>query len=310
MNSPVPLSPASWRLWLRMARPGFLVVTAVGCAVGMASAAACGCGFSWPRAVATLALALLAHASANMHNDFADAVSGADAANTAGLYPFTGGSRLVQGGVVTAQDMRQVSLGLGMIVALGGLLLAFQSGGGLLLIGLAGLLLAWAYSAPPLALMSRGLGEIAVALAWALVVVGADYVQRGRFFVIPAVAALGYGLMIGNVLLANACPDAVADARVGKRTLAVRLGLARAAWLYLAVALAAQAWVVAMVAALVLPLPTLAALAAAPLSLAAGVLLRRHAGQPGRLRPALVLGIVAALVYGLGLAWGFWMVRA
>ena len=285
-----------------MARPGFLVVTAVGCAVGMASAAACGCGFSWPRAVATLALALLAHASANMHNDFADAVSGADAANTAGLYPFTGGSRLVQGGVVTAQDMRQVSLGLGMIVALGGLLLGFQSGGGLLL--------SWAYSAPPLALMSRGLGEVAVALAWALVVVGADYVQRGRFFVIPAVAALGYGLMIGNVLLANAFPDAVADARVGKRTLAVRLGLARAAWLYLAVALAAQAWVVAMVAALVLPLPTLAALAAAPLSLAAGVLLRRHAGQPGRLRPALVLGIAAALVYGLGLAWGFWMVRA
>jgi len=60
----------------------------------------------------------------------------------------------------------------------------------------------------------------------------------------------------------------------------------------------------------VLPRPTLAALAAAPLSLAAGVLLRRHAGQPGRLRPALVLGIAAALVYGLGLAWGFWMVRA
>ncbi|MBU6465598.1 MAG: hypothetical protein KGQ30_02680, partial [Burkholderiales bacterium] len=53
-----------------------------------------------------------------------------------------------------------------------------------------------------------------------------------------------------------------------------------------------------------------AALAAVPLSLAAGVLLRCHAGEPGRLRPALVLGIAAALVYGLGLAWGFWMVRA
>lgn len=293
-----------------MARPGFLVVTAVGCALGMASAAACGCGFSWERGLATLALALLAHASANMQNDFADAVSGADAANTGGLYPFTGGSRLVQGGVVSAQDMRRVSLALGIVVAMGGLLLAVHSGGGLLLIGLAGLLLAWAYSAPPLALMSRGLGEIAVALVWALVVVGADYVQRGRFFVIPAVAALGYGLMIGNVLLANAFPDAAADASVGKRTLAVRLGLRRAACLYLAVALAAQAWVVGMVVAVVLPVPTLAALAAAPLSLAAGVLLLRRKNTPERLRPALVLGIAAALVYGLGLTWGFWMVRA
>lgn len=293
-----------------MARPGFLVVTAVGCVVGMAAAAACGCGFSWPRALGTLVLALLVHAAANMQNDFADAMNGADAANTGGLYPFTGGSRLVQNGVVTAQDMRHFSLALAMAVVPGGLLLAVHSGGGLLLVGLAGLVLAWAYSSPPLALMSRGLGEVAVALAWALVVVGADYVQRGRFFLIPAVAALGYGLMIGNVLLANAFPDAAADARVGKRTLAVRLGTRRAAWLYLAVAAAAQAWVVGMVVAVVLPVPTLAALAAAPLSLTAGVLLWLRAGEPQRLRPALVLGIAAALVYGLGLAWGFWMVRA
>ena len=49
-----------------------------------------------------------------------------------------------------------------------------------------------------------------LALAWALVVVGADHVQRGRFFLVPAAAALGYGLMIGNILLANAFPDAAA----------------------------------------------------------------------------------------------------
>ena len=42
----------------------------------------------------------------------------------------------------------------------------------------AGLLLAWAYSAPPLRLMSRGLGELTVALVWFLVVIGADLVQR------------------------------------------------------------------------------------------------------------------------------------
>ena len=92
-------------LALRMARPGFLVITAVGCLIGVASAASAGSGVSGLRALVTLVLALLAHAAANMLNDHADALNGADAANTQGLYPFTGGSRLVQSGAVPASAM-------------------------------------------------------------------------------------------------------------------------------------------------------------------------------------------------------------
>ena len=206
--SMVSRSARSAALGLRMARPGFLVITAVACLIGMASAAACGCGFSPLRAAATLVLALLAHAAANMLNDHADAVSGADAANATGLFPFTGGSRLVQQGLVDAQDMRHLAIALLMVVVPGGLWLALHSGGGLVLLGLIGVLLGWAYSAPPLALMSRGVGELAVAVAWGLVVVGADYVQRGQFFLIPSVAAVSYALLIANILIANGFPDA------------------------------------------------------------------------------------------------------
>ncbi len=292
-----------------MARPGFLVITLIACLVGMASAAACGCGFSPSRAAVTLALALMAHAAANMLNDHEDARNGADAANADGLFPFTGGSRLVQQGLVQAQDMRHLAMALLMVVVPGGLWLALQSGGGLVLLGLVGLLLGWAYSAPPLALMSRGVGELAVAMAWGLVVVGADYVQRGQFFLIPSVAAVSYALLIANILIANGLPDARSDAQVGKRTLAVRLGPRTGAVVYLALALLAHVWVAAMVWAVVLPVQTLWALASAPLALAAGVLLLRHGDQPARLRPALVLGIAAAVVHGLGLALGFWLVR-
>ena len=292
-----------------MARPGFLVITLIACLVGMASAAACGCGFSPSRAAVTLALALMAHAAANMLNDHEDARNGADAANADGLFPFTGGSRLVQQGLVQAQDMRHLAMALLMVVVPGGLWLALQSGGGLVLLGLVGLLLGWAYSAPPLALMSRGVGELAVAMAWGLVVVGADYVQRGQFFLIPSVAAVSYALLIANILIANGLPDARSDAQVGKRTLAVRLGPRTGAVVYLALALLAHVWVAAMVWAVVLPVQTLRALASAPLALAAGVLLLRHGDQPARLRPALVLGIAAAVVHGLGLALGFWLVR-
>ena len=293
----------------RMARPGFLVITVVACLVGMASAAACGCGFAPGRAAATLGLALLAHAAANMLNDHADAVSGADAANVEGVLPFTGGSRLVQQGVVQAQDMRHLAIALLMLVVPGGLWLAVQSGAGLVLLGLMGVLLGWAYSAPPLALMSRGVGELAVAVAWGLMVVGADYVQRGQFFLIPSVAAVSYALLIANILIANGLPDARSDAQVGKRTLAVRWGARAVAWVYLALAVLAHLWIAVMVWVVILPEQALWALASAPLALAGGAQLLRHGDQPARLRPALVLGIAAAVVHGLGLALGFWLVR-
>jgi 1,4-dihydroxy-2-naphthoate octaprenyltransferase len=61
-------------------------------------------GFSAPRALATVLLALLAHAGANVLNDYFDARNGADAANHQGLFPFTGGSRLIQNGQVSIAD--------------------------------------------------------------------------------------------------------------------------------------------------------------------------------------------------------------
>ena len=292
-------------LGVRMARPGFLAITAVGCLVGIASAQVAG-GVDAARALLTLLLALMLHAAANMLNDHADALNGADEANTQGLFPFTGGSRLVQGGAVQARDMRNLALVLLALTVPGGLWLALHSGPALLLVGLAGMLLGWAYSMPPLALMSRGLGELAVGLAWGLMVVGADYVQRGQLALAPVAAGGSYALMIANILIANGFPDAQPDARVGKRTLVVRLTPERAAWLYLALALVAHGGVVVLVAVGVLPASVLWALASLPLSLGGGVQLLRHAHSPARLRLALVLGIAAAVLHGLGLAAGFW----
>ena len=294
-------------LVLRMARPGFLAITAVGCLVGIASAQAAVGGVSAGRAWLTLLLALMLHAAANMLNDHADALNGADDANAQGLFPFTGGSRLVQGGVVRASEMRDVALVLLALVVPGGLWLALHSGPALLLVGLAGMFLGWAYSMPPLALMSRGLGELAVGLAWGLMVVGADYVQRGQLALAPLAAGASYALLIVNILIANGFPDAQPDAQVGKRTLVVRLTPARAPWLYLALAILAHGGLAMLVARGFAPVTVLWAEVSLPLSLAAAVLLRRHARSPDRLRPALVLGIAAAVLHGLGLALGFWL---
>lgn len=292
-------------LLLRMTRPGFLVITVIACLLGLSSAAACGCGFDGLRAVGTVALAVLAHAAANVLNDYEDARNGADAANTEGLFPFTGGARLIQNGAVTAADTRRLAAALLLVLVPGGFLLAFHSGGGLVLVGIAGLALGWAYSSPPLQLMSRGLGELAVAAAWWLVVIGADYSQRGQFFVIPASVGLGYGLLVANILLINGLPDARADAAVGKRTLAVRLGPSGAALLFAWLALLAHGWLALSVWLLIPPVAALGGLVSAPLSAAAAVLMWRRRHAPSRLRPAIVLSIGAASLHGLGMAAGF-----
>lgn len=306
-SSPPGTPPApqpGWLTYWRLTRPGFLSLTAVAVLLGNATAWACGCGFSLGVGVATLALALLAHAAANVMNDHADACNGADAANTQGLFPFTGGSRLIQRGEVTPTQARDWARALLLLVVLGGLWLAVQRGATVLGVGMVGLALAWAYSYPPLQLMSRGLGELTVAVAWWLVVVGADVAQRGQWTLMPAVVGVSLGLLVANILLINGLPDAASDRLVGKRTLATRLGPEGVAGLYAALALAAHAWVVGSVALLIPPATALWGLLSLPLSALAGGLLWRHRREPAALRPAIGLSIASAHVHGLALAVG------
>ena len=285
-------------------RPSFLTITAVACVLGTSVAAVCGHGPHWGLALATMVLAVLMHAAANVINDYHDALNGADEANLEGLFPFTGGARLIQTGRASVQDTRHLAIGLVMLLTPAGLVLAVHTGGGLIWLGLVGLLLGWGYSAPPLKLMSRGLGEATVALTWGLVVIGADYVQRGQFFLIPSAVAVSYALLVGNILLINGVPDAVADGQVGKRTLVVRVGARGAAWVYLVVSLVAHTWLVLGVENFIQPRGALWGLASLPLSLFAAVWFIRNAKQPRRLRLAIVLTIAAAVLHGLAMSAG------
>ena len=312
MDHPETLKPAAgstppgpgFFLVVRMMRPGFLVITVIGCVLGLSTAAACGCGLDPWRALGIVVLAVLAHAAANVLNDYEDARNGADAANADGIFPFTGGSRLIQSGTVSEKDTRRLALALLIVLVPGGLLLAARSGAGLLGVGLAGLVLGWAYSAPPLRLMTRGLGELTVAAAWWLVVIGADYSQRGQFFVIPAAIGLSFALLVANILLINGLPDARADAAVGKYTLAVRLGPTGSVGLYVWLAVLAHGWQAVSVGLLIAPQAALWGLLSAPMSLIAAVLMWRARLRVERLRLPIVLTIGAASVHGLAMALG------
>lgn len=283
-------------------RPPFLTVTLVGCLLGLASAWRELGTLDLTRAVVTVVFALVAQAAANVVNDYHDAVSGADAANTGRLFPFTGGSRFIQNGILTPRQTAYFGYGLLLAVIPPGLWLAWVSGPGLLLIGVCGLATAWAYSAPPLKLASRGCGELAIAAGWWLIVVGSDYVQRGTLAWTPALAGVSYALLVANLLYINQFPDHAGDAAAGKNTLVVKLGPETAKWGYFGIAMLAYGWLVLQIGRYNLPQGCAAAAMTLILSLHASRQLREHASTPTALRPAIRLTILAALLHGLILA--------
>ncbi len=188
---------------------------------------------------AAFALALAAivfvHAAVNVINDVYDDISGTDPINTGRVYPFTGGSRFIQSGILDRSAMRRLGLLLLAVAGLLGIALAALKGAVVIVLGLCGAALGVAYSATPLQLSARGFGEVAVGLGFGVLpVMGAAWLQSGTFGLGSLLVSLPLSCWVFNILLINEIPDAEADASVGKRTLPVRMGL-RGTWrLYLA----------------------------------------------------------------------------
>lgn len=283
-------------------RPAFLSVTFVSCLIGLATAYVSGLHIDPAAAAATVIFALVAHAGVNVINDYYDALNGTDAINVDRLFPFTGGSRFIQNGVLTLKETAFFGAALFGVVMLAGVWLMKVSGAGLFWIGAGGLFIGWAYSAPPLKLNSRGLGELCVAAGFLLIAVGTDFVQRHAFVGLPAVAALPLAFLVTNILYINQFPDCKADGAAGKRTVIVRLGPKRAARGYLLLGVLAYGWLAVAVALGLLPWPALAAILPALFTLKAAGVLRAHADNPPQLLPALQMTILAAVSHGTLLA--------
>jgi 1,4-dihydroxy-2-naphthoate octaprenyltransferase len=101
-------------------------------------------------------------------------------------------------------------------------------------------LVGWFYSAPPARLISRGIGEVAVACVTGFAIPAIGYLAvRGQLdplFVYLAVPFVLYGFMLSLSLQA---PDAEIDRKWGKRTLVVRKGARSAFSLILALTVSA-----------------------------------------------------------------------
>ncbi len=293
-----PGKPPVAKLWLQALRAPFLAASLIPVLVGGLAA--------WQlRSVFDVRLFLLAlvgaaciHTGANMANDAWDFRSGNDLA-VRHLNPFAGGSRVLLRGVLDPRLHLAVAM---LFLAAGsavGVYLATVVGVPLLVLGMFGVLVAYAYVGPPLRLAHHGLGEIAVGLEFGPVTLLGTYFVLTRAFDPPAVVLSAcFGLLVTGILWINEVPDISADAAVGKRTLVVRLGVARSTTAFAGIVAAAYAVLIVGVAFFTLTPWALLGLLALPLALRPVRGLRRAGGDPHALIPSNAGMILTTVVTG------------
>ena len=279
-------------------RPKFFTASVLPVLVGTAWAGAADHAFNGAFFALALVATVLAHAATNVYNDVGDDLNGTDPANTGRIYPYTGGSRFIQNGILTREQMHRLAIALTVATLAVGLWLTMLRGVGVLVLGLSGLALGLFYSQPGVQLSGRGSGEAACGVGLGLLpVAGAAWLQAGRVDAGAWLLGTMVAVWVCLILLINEVPDVSADAAAGKHTLAVRFGERGTRGLYRVLTVVALAAGIMLVIGRALPwwsaVPMLA-LAAGGMRAAAGISLdpARRAGL--RQSIEMTLGIHAA----------------
>lgn len=134
---------------------------------------------------------------------------------------------MVPGGQVKRKQVIAAAVACLLLALLVGFILTFLYGCGPLTIpfGLLGITGGFLYSARPVRWVSRGIGELWIALCYGwLPVVTAFYLQRGTIPAMVHVVTLPLAFSVFSVILLNEFPDYDADRIAGKTNLLVRFG--------------------------------------------------------------------------------------
>ncbi|HEM61759.1 MAG TPA: 1,4-dihydroxy-2-naphthoate octaprenyltransferase [Chloroflexi bacterium] len=299
------------KTWLTEVRAPFFTATIVPIILGATIAWARTGTFHLGLFLLAMLGGLLLHTGTNVANDYFDHRSGTDDLNVEFVRPFTGGSRMIQAGLLTPKEVISGALAAFALACVVGLILAYVRGPLIIVLGLVGIFSGFFYTAPPFNLVSKGIGEFFIGLNFGvLMTLGSFFVQTGYLAWEPVVAAIPVGLLIAGVLYINEFQDAPADGAVGKDHLVVRLGRRKAALGYLALIVATYAVIVLAVLLRITSPFTLIALATLPVAIRAIGVARAHYDEYLQLVPANAATVFIHLLTGLLLSAGYLLDKA
>jgi 1,4-dihydroxy-2-naphthoate polyprenyltransferase len=255
----------SWPvLWYRAIRPFSFTASVVPVVVGGACAVFVG-GASPLAFLLCLAGGMALQAGTNLVNDYYDHQLGADHSGSLGP------SRVIQEGWLSPRTVLLAGVGFFVAGGLAGLALVAAAGWPILLLGLIGVPLAYGYTAPPLKLAYRGLGELNVfVLMGPLMVLGGFLVHRVAGWPVALTASMPIGCLVAAILHCNNIRDLDDDRALGKQTLATIVGPRWARIELLGLIGGAYVALAAAVALRLLPRPALVAFLSLPTAVQVG----------------------------------------
>jgi len=223
------VTPGRTLAWWLAVRPWSFTISLAPVLAGTSLAALDG----YPADGVVVAVALLAcfliHAGTNLQNDVGDFRRGADLVGRIG--PPRATSR---GWLPASQVQAAASLSFALAFLPGAFLVAY-GGWPIVAIGLASIAAGAVYTAGPRPVAYSGWGEAFVVVFFGPVAVGGMYYLHTGTLGAPALlAGAALGLLAAAVLVVNNLRDIDSDRRIGKNTLAVRLGRRASAWEYAA----------------------------------------------------------------------------
>jgi 1,4-dihydroxy-2-naphthoate octaprenyltransferase len=284
------------KLWVEGARLRTLPLAIAPVALGTATVLATNTPLKPALTVLALAVALFLQIGVNYANDYSDGIRGTDA-NRVGPLRLTGSGSTKPQAVKFAAFL---FFGLAGLAGLAIVLITQQWW--LIAVGVACIVAAWFYTGGKSPYGYAGLGELAVFVFFGLVAtVGTSYIQVGFLDQTSVLMGAAVGFFASAVLMVNNIRDRENDAKVGKRTLAVKVGPVWSRVLFLT-----MLWlpfVIASIVAVVYEPAVFAWLAA--LLVAPATVIFVMAKTPKELILVLKLTSMAALVYALLVLVGF-----
>lgn len=249
-------------VWVKAARLRTLPAAIAPVAVGTALAASED-NFNLLVLLAALVGALFIQIGTNLSNDYSDARRGADTEDRLGPV------RVTAGGLVPPKQVLIATWVSFAIAVIAGSYLVAVAGWELVAVGAASILAGVLYTGGPRPYGYEGLGEIFVFLFFGVVAVMGSYFIQTEQLTWPAFElSIPVGLLASAILVVNNVRDIDTDRRVGKRTLAVRLGRSRTRMMYCVMVALALVFPIELWLRAELPATVLISMLAAPLAIA------------------------------------------
>ncbi|MCB1645666.1 MAG: prenyltransferase [Pseudomonadales bacterium] len=220
---------------------------------------------------------------------------------------FSGGKRVMVDQLLSRQQTWLIAFLFGAAGLMIGALIVFMREPQVFWIGMAGLILGWSYHGPPLQLVYRGLGEIAVLLIYGPVIALSTYlIQRHHWNTEVLWLSLPLGIFITAFLWVNEFPDHDADQSANKRNMVVLLGKHRASRTLPVIYLAGFALMLLLPVITTLPLAVFWGAIAVPTAMLASLWCWQNPLSFYRDKPVQPMALLTFVLYPLGVLSGLY----